>query len=99
MTKMSRREMGLADLLGNGKTLKEHRDEVLERTKTTGFYNGLEKLEFKEADPITYEKLFSRIRGAWCMPARLRRKLLPLLSSNKKVSCVSRCTTQLATAY
>jgi acetone carboxylase alpha subunit len=63
MTKMSRREMGLADLLGNGKSLKEHRDEVLERTKTTGFYNGLEKLEFKEADPITYEKLFSRIRG------------------------------------
>jgi acetone carboxylase alpha subunit len=60
---MSRKEMGLPDLLGNGKTLKQHRDEVLDRTKKTGFYNGLEKLEFKESDPITYEKLFSRIRG------------------------------------
>jgi len=63
MNKMSRKEMGLPDLLGNGKTLKQHRDEVLARTKDTGFYNGLEKLEFKESDPITYEKLFSRIRG------------------------------------
>jgi acetone carboxylase, alpha subunit len=63
MNKMSRLEMGLPDLLGNGKTLKQHRDEVLERTNKTGFYNGLEKLDFKESDPITYEKLFSRIRG------------------------------------
>jgi acetone carboxylase alpha subunit len=60
---MSRVELGLPDLLGNGKTLKQHRDEVLERTHRTGFYNGLEKLEFKDSDPITYEKLFSRIRG------------------------------------
>lgn len=63
MNKMTRVEMGLPDLLGNGKTLKQHRDEVLERTRQTGFYNGLEKLEFKDSDPITYEKLFSRIRG------------------------------------
>ncbi len=63
MNVMSRVEMGLPDLLGNGKTLKEHRDEILARTKNTGFYDGLEKLAFKEADPITYEKLFSRIRG------------------------------------
>src|ERR1700737_1689993 len=63
MNTMSRKEMGLPDLLGNGKTLKQHRDEVLERTNKTGFYNGLERLEFKESDPITYEKLFSRIRG------------------------------------
>lgn len=63
MNIMSRVEMGLPDLLGNGKTLKEHRDEILGRTKNTGFYDGLEKLAFKEADPITYEKLFSRIRG------------------------------------
>ncbi|MDY7577224.1 hydantoinase B/oxoprolinase family protein [Herbaspirillum sp. RTI4] len=63
MNTMSRKEMGFPDLLGNGKTLKEHRDEVLERTKQTGFYNGLETLEFKESDPITYEKMFSRIRG------------------------------------
>ena len=37
MNKMSRKEMGLPDLLGNGKTLKQHRDEVLERTNKTGF--------------------------------------------------------------
>ena len=29
MNMMSRKEFGLPDLLGNGKTLKEHRDEVL----------------------------------------------------------------------
>jgi acetone carboxylase, alpha subunit len=63
MNQMSRKELGLPDLLGNGKTLKQHRDEVLERTRATGYYNGLKKLEFKESDPITYEKLFSRIRG------------------------------------
>src|SRR6202022_1296051 len=53
MNQLSRQEMGLPDLLGNGKTLKQHRDEVLDRTKKTGFYNGLAKLEFKESDPIT----------------------------------------------
>jgi len=63
MNQMSRQAMGFPDLLGNGKTLKEHRDEVLARTKASGHYNGLEKLEFKDSDPITYEKLFSRIRG------------------------------------
>ena len=63
MNKMSRKELGVPDLLGNGKTLKQHRDEVLERTRSTGFYDGRERLEFKESDPITYEKLFSRIRG------------------------------------
>jgi acetone carboxylase alpha subunit len=63
MNQMSRKEMGFPDLLGNGKTLKQHRDEVLDRTTKTGFYNGLAKLAFKESDPITYEKLFSRIRG------------------------------------
>ena len=63
MNKMSIEKLGSTDMLGNGKTLKQHRDEVLARTKKTGFYNGLETLEFKDADPITYEKLFSRIRG------------------------------------
>ena len=72
MNRMSRIELGLPDLMGNGKTLKEHRDEVLERTKKTGFYNGLEKLEFKDSDPSTYEKLFSKLRGGRA-PARRRR--------------------------
>jgi len=52
-----------ADLLGNGKSLKQHRDEVLARTKATGRYNGLEELRLREADPIRYEKMFSRLRG------------------------------------
>jgi hypothetical protein len=29
----------------------------------TGHYNGLEKLELRERDPIGYEKLFSKLRG------------------------------------
>jgi N-methylhydantoinase B/acetone carboxylase alpha subunit len=29
----------------------------------TGYYQGLERLELLEADPIGYEKLFSRLRG------------------------------------
>ena len=29
----------------------------------TGHYHGLEDLELKDADPIRYEKLFSRLRG------------------------------------
>ncbi len=63
LNKNVRREAAVSGLLGNGKTLKEHRDEVLARTKETGFYNGLRKLELKESDPIQYEKMFSRLRG------------------------------------
>src|SRR3984893_12867518 len=29
----------------------------------TGFYHGLERLALKEADPLHFEKLFSRVRG------------------------------------
>jgi acetone carboxylase alpha subunit len=50
-------------LLGNGKTLKQHRDEILAKTKATGHYAGIERLAFKEADPIRYEKMFSKLRG------------------------------------
>jgi len=31
------------DLLKNGKTLKQFRDEILERTAATGHYNGLDR--------------------------------------------------------
>ena len=51
------------DLLKNGKTLKQFRDEILGRTAATGHYNGLERLELRETDPIGYEKLFSKLRG------------------------------------
>ncbi|EGV31353.1 Hydantoinase B/oxoprolinase [Thiorhodococcus drewsii AZ1] len=50
-------------LLGNRQTLKQFRDEVLARTKANGHYNGLEHLELREADPIRYEKIFSKLRG------------------------------------
>lgn len=51
------------DLLKKGESLKQHRDGILERTKKSGHYDGLEKLSFKESDPIAYEKLFSKMRG------------------------------------
>lgn len=53
----------MADLFKNGKTLRQHRAEVLKKTSDTGFYKGLSKLAFKEKDPIGYEKIFSKLRG------------------------------------
>lgn len=50
-------------LTRSGATLKEHRDDVLARTRKSGHYNGLDNLELKQADPIRYEKIFSRLRG------------------------------------
>src|SRR5690348_5983738 len=61
MNYQSRIEAG--NLLGNGQTLKQHRDEIMEKTRRTGHYAGIERLEFREADPIRYEKMFSKIRG------------------------------------
>jgi acetone carboxylase alpha subunit len=63
MNMMSAQEVGFADLLKNGQTLKEFRDGILQRTAATGHYNGLERLELRESDPIRYEKMFSRLRG------------------------------------
>ncbi|WP_018229449.1 hydantoinase B/oxoprolinase family protein [Methyloversatilis universalis] len=63
MNMMSNNETGFADLLKNGQTLKQFRDGIIERTKASGHYNGLEKLELRDADPIGYEKLFSKLRG------------------------------------
>ncbi|MCC4115530.1 hydantoinase B/oxoprolinase family protein [Aromatoleum toluclasticum] len=63
MNMMTNKELGFADLLKNGQTLKQFRDGIIERTKATGYYNGLEKLELRDADPIGYEKLFSKLRG------------------------------------
>lgn len=63
MNMMNNTEVGFADLLKNGQTLKEFRDAIIERTQATGNYNGLTKLEFRDADPIAYEKLFSKLRG------------------------------------
>jgi len=63
MNMMSNKEVGFADLLKNGQTLKQFRDGIIERTKATGSYNGLTELKFRDADPIGYEKLYSKLRG------------------------------------
>ncbi|RTL27220.1 MAG: acetone carboxylase subunit alpha [Rhodocyclaceae bacterium] len=63
MNMMNKNELGFADLLKNGQTLKQFRDGIIERTKASGHYNGIEKLAFRDSDPIGYEKLFSKLRG------------------------------------
>jgi acetone carboxylase alpha subunit len=63
MNMMTFKEVGVADLLGTGQSLKEFRDGILERTAQTGHYNGLARLELRERDPIRYEKMFSKLRG------------------------------------
>ena len=63
MNMMTNKEVGFADLLKNGQTLKQFRDDILKRTKETGHYNGLTKLALRDKDPIGYEKLFSKLRG------------------------------------
>jgi acetone carboxylase alpha subunit len=60
---MSNKEFGIGNLLASGLTLKQHRDAIIERTQSSGYYNGLEKLELRDSDPIGYEKLFSKLRG------------------------------------
>ncbi len=47
----------------NGQTLKEMLADADERFEKTGYYQGLKDLEMKNADPLHYEKLFSRVRG------------------------------------
>ncbi|MDQ0340541.1 acetone carboxylase alpha subunit [Caldalkalibacillus uzonensis] len=47
----------------DGKTLKQMRMEIDEISRATGHYAGLKELPFKEAEPIRYEKIFSKLRG------------------------------------
>jgi acetone carboxylase alpha subunit len=56
-------ETGASGLLGTGETLKQFRDAILVRTKDTGHYNGLTRLDLRESEPIRYEKMFSKLRG------------------------------------
>ncbi|WP_374477937.1 hydantoinase B/oxoprolinase family protein [Zoogloea sp.] len=63
MNMMSNKEIGIGNLLASGLTLKQHRDAIIERTQASGYYNGLERLELRDSDPIGYEKLFSKLRG------------------------------------
>ena len=46
-----------------GTTLKQHRDEVLQRSRETRHYNGLTALDLKAREPIRYEKIFARLRA------------------------------------
>ncbi len=50
-------------IVRGGETLKQHRDRLMEATKATKRYAGLEKLELRESEPILYNKLFSRLRA------------------------------------
>ncbi|RLA59840.1 MAG: acetone carboxylase subunit alpha [Gammaproteobacteria bacterium] len=50
-------------MLANGKSLYQHRRDVMKLTKDTGHYAGLVDLAFKKAEPITFEKVFSKLRA------------------------------------
>ena len=47
----------------DGKSLKSMLEESETLFEETGLYQGLEELELKSAEPILYEKIFSKIRG------------------------------------
>jgi N-methylhydantoinase B len=47
----------------DGRTLLEMLADSERLLEETGRYQGLERLELKDSDPIGYEKLFSRLRG------------------------------------
>ncbi|MFG1375397.1 hydantoinase B/oxoprolinase family protein [Xanthobacter autotrophicus] len=50
-------------IVRGGETLKEHRDRLMTATKATGHYAGLKTMELRAAEPILYNKLFSRLRA------------------------------------
>ena len=50
-------------IVRGGETLKQHRDRLMEATKRTRHYAGLEKMELRDGHPILYNKLFSRLRA------------------------------------
>lgn len=47
-----------------GKTLKKMLEDAERRLAETGHYQGVTELSLKKKDPIHYEKLWSRLRGA-----------------------------------
>ncbi|CAM3250202.1 MULTISPECIES: hydantoinase B/oxoprolinase family protein [Methylobacterium] len=50
-------------IVRGGETLKQHRDRLMEATKRTKCYAGLEKMDLRDSQPILYNKLFSRLRA------------------------------------
>lgn len=47
----------------DGQSVRQMLESADRRFAETGHYQGLERLELMESDPIGYEKLFSRLRG------------------------------------
>ncbi|WP_438958865.1 hydantoinase B/oxoprolinase family protein, partial [Porticoccus sp.] len=62
-------------LLESGLTLNDHRNAIQERTAKTGFYNGHETLEFKDKDPIGYERIFSKVRAGLVNSREVAKKI------------------------
>ncbi|MBD3805371.1 MAG: hydantoinase B/oxoprolinase family protein, partial [Thioclava sp.] len=50
-------------IVRGGQTLKQHRDEIMAKTKGTGHYAGLTERALHKESPILYNKLFSRLRA------------------------------------
>ncbi len=50
-------------ILHNGKTLMQNRADMYNISKESGHYDGLKELKLKKSDPITYEKIFSKLRA------------------------------------
>ena len=82
-------------ILYNGKTLAQNRADMYNTSKETGHYDGLKELKLKKSDPITFEKIFSKLRAGVVNARETAKKSLHLLSLSKRVSFVSLCTTPL----
>lgn len=50
-------------IVRGGESLKQHRDRVLDATRGTGHYAGLQSLALRDEEPIRYNKMFSRLRA------------------------------------
>lgn len=50
-------------IVRGGETLKQHRDRLMEATKRTKHYAGIQKMDLHDNHPIKYNKLFSRLRA------------------------------------
>jgi acetone carboxylase alpha subunit len=53
----------VAGITWGHESLASHRVSLLERTAETGYYNGLEQLPLKEAEPIAFERMFAKLRS------------------------------------
>ena len=95
---LTKDDFGPPDLLGNGKTAKQYRDEILERTRKSGFYNGLGRLELREKVRSAKRSCSPKSAAVWCTPARPPRRSPQARSWSTRVSCASPYITQRATA-